>query len=194
MDNKIKLIVDTIGKEKFKFNQPISNFTAIKIGGPAKLFFIAFTVREIIKIVELCRQLRLPFLIFGTGSKVLISDYGFDGVVIKNRTREVKILSIKGKVSKVGIGVEEVLIEVESGVSLSSFVDFLNKQGLLSEEFVDIQGSIGGNIFINNIMQRKIESVKVINQDGDLVTILAHELSLSKHIILSAVFKIKASN
>ena len=94
MDSRFKLLVDTFGKDKFKFNEPLAPFTTLKIGGPAKLFFIVFSINEIIKLVNFCRQLKLPFLLFGTGSKVLISDKGFEGLVIKNRTRNLKVLSI----------------------------------------------------------------------------------------------------
>lgn len=192
MQNKLKLIVDTFGADKFKFNEPLSDITTLKIGGPAKLLFIAFTENEIIKLVSFCRQLKVPFLVFGTGTKMMISDKGFDGVVIKNRTRNIKIASIKGKVSKIGIGVDEVMIEVESGVSMSSFIDFLKAQGLLYDEFVSIPGSIGGNLFLNQTLQSKAQKIKILDLNGKIDSIKPYEVSLSKHIILSTVLKIKA--
>jgi len=192
MDSRFKLLVDTFGKDKFKFNEPLAPFTTLKIGGPAKLFFIVFSINEIIKLVNFCRQLKLPFLLFGTGSKVLISDKGFEGLVIKNRTRNLKVLSIKGKVSKTGIGVEEALIEAESGVSMINFADFLRGQGLAYKEFEDTAGSIGGNLFLNFNLQEKTENIKVLNMDLKVVTISIRDLNLNKYIILSATFKIKA--
>src|SRR3990172_3378489 len=112
MDSKFKLIVDSIGKDRFKFNEPLKDYTASGVGGPAKLFFIAFTERELVNIVSMCRQLKLPHFLFGTGSKIMISDLGFDGLVIKNRTKNIQTVSVKGKVTKFGIGVDEALIEV----------------------------------------------------------------------------------
>src|SRR3989344_443198 len=117
MDSKFKLIVDYFGKDRFKFNESLKEYTALSSGGKADIFFIAFTISELIKIVGMCRQLKLPFFIFGIGSKIMISDAGFPGLVIKNRTKNITTISVKGKVSKVGIGVEEALIEVDSGVS-----------------------------------------------------------------------------
>src|SRR5687768_17554437 len=115
MDTKFKLIVDSLGADKFKFNEPIKDYASSGNGGMAKLFFIAFTERELIKIITMCRELKLPFFLFGTGSKIMISDAGFNGLVIKNRTKNFHIVSVKGKVSKFGIGIEEALVEVESG-------------------------------------------------------------------------------
>lgn len=192
MDNKLKLIADSLGSNLCKFNEPISDYSVLKVGGPADLFFVATNQNEIIKIVDLCRQLKIPILIMGTGSKMMISDSGFRGVVVKNRSRNMKITSIKGKVSKVGIGVDEVMIEVDSGVGILTFVEFLNHQGLESEEFRGLTGSIGGNIFINKYLQDKAESVKVLNINSKIENISPRSLNLERHIILSVLFKIKA--
>ncbi|MCR4306231.1 MAG: FAD-binding protein, partial [Candidatus Daviesbacteria bacterium] len=143
MDSKFKLIVDSFGKDRFKFNEPIKDYTASGVGGPAKLFFIAFTGQELVKIINMCRQLNLPYFLFGIGSKMMISDAGFDGLIIKNRTKDIQTVSVKGKVTKFGIGVEEALIEVESGVSIKRFAEYLNSQDLETAGF-SMSGTIGG--------------------------------------------------
>lgn len=192
MDNKYKLIVDYFGKERFKFNEPLRDYTALASGGKADFFFIAFTNSELIKIVGMCRQLKIPFFIFGTGSKIMISDAGFPGLVIKNRTKNITTISVKGKVSKVGIGVEEALVEVDSGVSLVKFSEYLDKQGLENSDFKSTSGSIGGNLFLNRFLQLSAKSIKVLDQQSQIDEISAESLNPRKDIILSAVFKISA--
>lgn len=192
MDTKLKLIADTFGLDKVKFNQPLSEFTALKVGGLASLFFIAFTQKELLRMIEFCRDLKVPFFVFGTGSKMMISEKGFLGVVIKNRTKNTKIISIKGKVGKGVIGVESALIEIESGLSMNSFVEFLDKQGLQSSTFINSSGTLGGNLFINQDLQEKIESVKILDKDSNIEEISIDRLSLQKHVILSAVLRIKS--
>lgn len=192
MYNKLKLIVNSFGSEKFKFDEPISDHTALKAGGPAKIFFVAVTPREIIRITTEARTLKLPFLIFGTGSKMMISDHGFDGLVIKNRTKNIAVIGVKGKVSKLGIGVDEALVEIDSGVGIGSLVEFLNKQSLQSQDLSNLPGSLGGNLFINRNLQTRVKNIKVINQYSEVEEIGASELSLRKHIILSAVLKFKS--
>lgn len=189
---KFKLIVDSFGLDRFKFNEPIKDYTALGIGGPAKLFFIAFTIQELIKIINMCRELKLTYFLFGTGSKIMISDLGFEGLVIKNRTKNIQTVSVKGKVSKFGIGIEEALIEVESGVSMKKFSEFLDTQVLQSYDFSNLPGSVGGNLFLNNFLQIKAKSIKVVDWKSDIWDIEPKELSLKKHIVLSAIFKIKA--
>lgn len=192
MDNKFKLIIDSFGRDKFKFDEPISNYTALNVGGPAKLFFIAFTSRELVKIINMCRDLRLPYFLFGTGTKMMISDQGFLGLVIKNRTKNIQTISVKGKVSRFGVGVEEALIEVDSGVSMGKFAEELTGQNLSAEGFKDIPGSIGGNLLVSTFLQKLVKSIKVLGQGSQVEEIDSGSLSLKKHIILSAVFKIKA--
>ncbi len=192
MDSKYKLIVDYFGKDRFKFNEPLQDYTALKAGGPADLFFISFSTSELIKIISMCRELKLPLFIFATGSKILISNHGFRGLVIKNRTKNIKTVSVKGKVSKFGIGVEEALIEVDSGLSINKFCEYLDVTGLSAVEFVGMPGSIGGNLFLNKFLQSKAKSIKVLDQVSEIEEVSAENLNLKKHIILSAVFRIKA--
>ena len=192
MDSRFKLIVDSFGRDRFKFNEPLKQYTTLAAGGPADLFFIAFTTNELVKIISMCRQLKLPFFLFGTGSKMLISDHGFNGLVIKNRTKNIKTVSVKGKVSKFGLGIEEALVEVDSGVSIGKFCEYLDASGLSSDQFVDLPGSIGGNLFLNRFLQSKVKSIKVLDQASEIGEVSVDSLSPKKHIILSAVLKIKA--
>lgn len=191
MDNRFKLIADTLGKDKVKLDEPMVEYTTLNVGGPAKLFFIAFTQKEIIKVAEMTRELKIPLFIFGTGSKMMLSDRGFDGVVVKNRTSNIQIVGVRGKVSKGGVGVDEALVEVESGLSINKLVEFLDAHGLRIVEINGLPGSVGGNLFINKHLQEKTQSIRVI-EDGGVEEIKVEDLNLRKHIILSAVFKFKA--
>lgn len=194
MDNRIKLIVDSLGKDRFKFNEPLSSYTASKAGGPAKVFFIAFTKKELTKIITMCRELDVPFFLFGTGSKIAISDAGFDGVVIKNRTKEIRTVSVKGKVTKSGIDVKEAMIEVDGGVSVNKWIEYLDSEKLESVEFKDLPGSVGGNLFFSRFLQNRTKSIKVLDSASEIEKIDALSLRPKNHIILSAVFSIKAKN
>lgn len=192
MDAKFKLIVDSFGRDRFKFNEPLKDYTALSSGGLARIFFIAFTTSELIKIIKMCRQLKLPFFIFGTGSKIMISDSGIDGLVIKNRTKNIKTVSVKGKVTKFGIGVSEAQIEVDSGVSINKFCEYLESQGLENSAFERIPGSIGGNLILNRFLQTKVKSIKILTQLSEIEEISIDNFKAGKDIIISAVFKLSA--
>lgn len=192
MDEKIKLIANSFGLEKVKFNESLSQHTALKVGGQAKLFAVVVNERELVKLIEDCVQLKMPFMVSGTGSKIIISDSGFEGVFIKNRLQNIKIISIKGKVGKSGLGVDSVLMEVESGVEINKLIEFLEKQGLENDDLKNLSGSIGGNLFINPVLRGKTESIKVLNLDSEVEIIPIKDLKLREHVLVSVVLKVKA--
>jgi len=66
-----------------KKNVLLKNYTTFRIGGPAKYFFVAKTKENLIKVILVAKKLRLPFFILGGGSNLLVSNKGFDGLVIK---------------------------------------------------------------------------------------------------------------
>ncbi len=191
MDSKYKLIADSFGNDSIKLDEPLKDRTALGIGGSAKVFFVATSKPQIIKMVKTTKALKLPCLIFGTGSKLIVSDKGFDGVIIKNRTNNIAVLSVKGKVGKSGIEMDEAMVEVDSGVTLKNLIEFLDKQSLESADIQDLPGSLGGNIFLNKVLQDKSEVIQVL-EDGEVEQIKKNALSLRKHIVLSVVFRFKA--
>ena len=64
-------------------NVSLAPYTTFKIGGPAKYFYIARSTKDIVNAVALARKLKLLFFVLAGGSNVLVSDKGFDGLVIK---------------------------------------------------------------------------------------------------------------
>jgi len=68
---------------KFQRNILLRDYTTFKIGGRAKYFFAAKTKTELISAIKLAKEKKLPFFILGGGSNLLVSDRGFNGLVIK---------------------------------------------------------------------------------------------------------------
>lgn len=194
MENKIKLIADSFGRDRVKLNEPVKDHTTMRRGGKAALFMIAFKKGEIIRMVKMARELNVPLFIFGTGSKMMISDSVFAGVVIKNRTSNISVIGIKGKVQRDGLGVREALVEVESGTSIAKLVEFLKKQNLIYQDLEGIVGTVGGNLFLNTGLQEKVQSIKILDEYSNEEGVSMITLNLNKHIILSAIFKFKSQS
>ncbi len=66
-----------------KKNVPLKKYTTFKIGGPAKYFYIAKTKKDLIRAIKTAKKLNLPFFILAGGSNILVSDKGYNGLVIK---------------------------------------------------------------------------------------------------------------
>ena len=121
---------------KIQENILLSKYTSFKIGGPAKYFCVVENVDEIQKALEFTKKNNLNIFILGGGSNLLISDNGFDGLVIRIMNQELRI-----KNNEVFIG---------SGLSLAKLVSESVKKNLTRLEWAaGIPGTVGGAI-VNN--------------------------------------------
>jgi UDP-N-acetylmuramate dehydrogenase len=178
-----------------KKNVPLAKYTTFKIGGKARYFFIAKTKKDLIKAISFAKKLKLPFVVLGGGSNVLVSDKGYKGLVIQISNFKLQITNYR--------------IVVEAGVLLSKLVNVLAKKGLSGLEWAaGIPGAtIGGAIYGNagafgKSMKDSVEKVEILdiknlriknlkNKDckfGYRESIFKKKKNL---IILSAIFKFK---
>lgn len=117
-------------------NVPFSKQTTLKIGGPAKYFFDAATSDDIIRGIEAARELGIDHLILGGGSNILVSDSGFDGLVIHAKNNNMRIQGQK--------------LYVEAGALNSQVVRETVNAGLSGLEWLaTIPGTIGGAVHGN---------------------------------------------
>jgi len=192
MDDKFKLLTSELGESRIKRDIDVTEFLQNRLGGVALFSYIATTEKELIKAINLCRELKINFLIIGSGSKITIPENGFWGLVIKNRADNLKIFGIKGKVSKSGLGVEEALIEAGSGVSLKRLNEYVKSQGLGGlEGFENSLNTLGGSFYITPELKQKSQQLKILNSHGQIQLKQENEIS-REDIILSVVFKLKA--
>ena len=68
---------------KFRENVKLAEYTTFRIGGPAKYFCAAKNKKDLIEAVFFAKKIKLPFFILGNGSNLLVSDKGYEGLVIK---------------------------------------------------------------------------------------------------------------
>jgi UDP-N-acetylmuramate dehydrogenase len=94
---------------------PLAPLTTIGIGGPARFFFRARNVDEISEALAWARARDLPVFILGGGSNLLISDAGFDGLVIH--------VDLRGITVEVNEG-PHAIVKVAAGEPWDDFVKF----------------------------------------------------------------------
>src|SRR5687767_15896996 len=66
---------------------PLGPLTTFRIGGPADLFYPAYSADELTRAVLAAREANVPHFILGLGANILVGDKGFRGLVIHNRAR-----------------------------------------------------------------------------------------------------------
>lgn len=191
MEDKYKLVQKELGEVRVKLNESLKYHLASGSDAKAQCFYIATSIKELTDALDLVKELKIPFFLFGAGTKVLISE-DLEGLTIKNRTSSIKISGVKGKVSVNGIGVDEAMVEIESGVSLQKVNDFLKDQNLKQFTFPYIpNATVGGSLYVMPGLQDITQKIKVYS-DHEVSDIEPYELKRDD-IVLSVIIKVKSS-
>ncbi|MGB7239338.1 MAG: UDP-N-acetylmuramate dehydrogenase [Rhodococcus sp. (in: high G+C Gram-positive bacteria)] len=69
----------------------ISELTTMRLGGPAREFAVATTSDELVAVVRDADASGTPVLLVGGGSNLVVSDDGFDGLVVKVETSGLRV-------------------------------------------------------------------------------------------------------
>ena len=115
-----------------KENVNLGSLTTFKIGGNARYYAEFSTDEDIIKVSKFARENNLRIFILGGGSDILISDTGFDGIVIKFTGDKIKT--------------EKNVITAEAGLNWDRLVEYSvihNLQGI--ECMSGIPGTVGAS-------------------------------------------------
>jgi len=100
MNAKLPQLEKVFPQISFKKNEPLKIYTTLRIGGPADVFCIIETARQLTNLVKEARNLEIPITFIGSGSNILVSDEGIRGLVIKINTKKLNIGNTKLKVNK----------------------------------------------------------------------------------------------
>jgi UDP-N-acetylmuramate dehydrogenase len=117
-------------------NEPLSRHTRFGIGGPARLLVETSEARTFADELEIMRASGERHVVIGGGTNLIVSDAGFDGVVLKFAAD--------------GISASEYLVTVAAGAVLQDLVDFTVDRGLRGlETLAGIPGWVGAAIYGN---------------------------------------------
>lgn len=122
-----------------KENIELKDYTTFKIGGPAKYFCEAKSQEDIEFAGRFAVEKKIPILVLGMGSNVLVSDSGFQGLVVINYSKGIEILDEA-----------KALVRVQAGELWDNFAKFTVEHGLSGAESLSgIPGTVGGAIVQN---------------------------------------------
>jgi UDP-N-acetylmuramate dehydrogenase len=166
-----ELIDANVGK--VKRNEPLANYTTIKIGGPADVLVEPNDVESLKKTMDIIRKHGVKWRAIGRGSNLLVSDLGIEGVVIKLGDGFAD-LAINGTEVTVG-----------GGYSLIKLATIISKQGLSGLEFAGgIPGSVGGAVYMNagahgSDMSKIVKKAQILFEDGSIEWLSNEEMEFS---------------
>lgn len=161
------------GEGRAREREPMALHTTFRTGGPARYFADPAGERELAEVVALCREQGMPYYILGNGSNLLVSDEGYDGVMIR-------LGDGLARLSKCG----EFLYEAGAGLLLSRLAKEALADSLTGLEFAaGIPGTLGGAVVMNagaygGEMKDVLKSVRVLDPDGEIRELSVSELDL----------------
>lgn len=193
-DNIAELMSEIVGKENFKPNAPMSEYTTFKVGGPADYFVLPRNDQDIKAIIELCKKNNIKYFIMGNGSNVLVNDQGYRGAVIQLYE------------NMRGYELSDTTIRVQAGIKLYDLSEILWENSLTGFEFASgIPGTLGGAVSMNagaygGEMKDVVISAKVMDENGEIIELLKGELEFGyrtsailkkNYILLEATLKLE---
>ena len=149
----------------------LAELTSFRIGGPAARLVELPAGDAAAQVLKLCRESNLPVFWLGKGSNLLVSDCGFDGVVL--HLTDTAAPDVHGT-----------QITCPAGVPLLRLCRVACEHGLSGLEFAyGIPGSVGGAVYMNagaygGEMKDVLTEAELLLSDGKRVTRPADTLSL----------------
>lgn len=189
-----ELLTAQLSAYTVKINEEMKKHTTFRIGGPASVFVEIENEQDLVTAVRICRGEGVPFFILGNGSNLLVSDAGYDGVVLH-----------------IGAGMRQILVDgtkigAQAGAMLSQVAHAALEHSLTGMEFAaGIPGSLGGACMMNagaygGEMSQILTSVRALNPAGEIVELSAAQLDLGyrhsmmmekSYIVLSATIHLE---
>lgn len=179
----------------FRHNVPLKNYNTFKVGGPAKYFCEVKDKNELEEAINFAKGKQLPYFILGGGSNLLISDEGFDGLVVKLNNSDIKL---KGE-----------RVFAQAGADFGEVVEFAASKGLSGLEWATgIPGTLGGAIRGNagafgSYISEAVEAVEAIDEDFEFCGLANSDCGFdyrhssfkdNNKIIFSSILKLKFEN
>lgn len=146
-----------------RYEEPLARHTTFRIGGPAMVHFMPADVAALKQALAWAKAHKLPWLVLGLGSNVLIRDGGFRGLVLKIG-KGLDELTERGRIWKAGAGLPTPLLArrtAEAGF-----------EGV--QRLIGVPGTVGGAVYMNagahgQDMASVLQSATVLTPGGEVV-------------------------
>lgn len=176
---------------------PLNKYNTYHIGGITKYLVSPLSINDLVEVIKILDENKVPYFILGNGSNVVLSSKKFEGAII--RLNNIAGIAIHPELSRA---------YAEAGAMFPKLVMESIDKGLTGLEFAGgIPGTIGGSIYsnagaYNACIMDYVESVTVLNKETYEIEELEHEdITYSyrntmfkeekKYIVLSAKFYLK---
>ena len=120
--------------------EPLARRTTLGVGGCARWYAEPATVDDVVVLLRAAGRLGLPYFVLGRGSNLLVTDEGYEGLILHLPTET------WGAVTDLGAG----RLRVGGGARLKELCGVAARLGLSGLEFLEgIPGTLGGSLRMN---------------------------------------------
>lgn len=124
-------------------NVPLADKNWFRTGGIARYYCEPTNTQEFQIALAYAQDNNLQVFVLGQGANILISDDGFDGLVIRPQLKKIYI-------STQQTDAPYVLVNAQAGVTMHELIEYCLEHNIIGlEEFSGIPSTIGGAVFIN---------------------------------------------
>lgn len=168
-------LVEMMG-ENIQFDRAMSEYTTFRIGGKADAICFVHGLGELQQVFSYINREKIPYLLVGRGSNLLVRDGGFKGAVIIMRGQ---LATIKQHEKN------DQVVVAGGGLTLSDLVKFCSHRGLGGLEFLSgIPGTVGGAVTMNagafgRAMGDVVQQVDVVTPEGEITSRNRSDLAFS---------------
>ena len=166
--------ISSLVNSKILFDEPLKKHTTFGVGGLASIFIYPSSIDDLKKILKYSFKNNIKIFFMGSGSNMLISDDGFNGIVIclrksfKNFDYNDSFETIAG-----------------TGVMLGQMVRILTKNSVKGlESLIGVPGTLGGALIMNagaygSEISNYLVSIKCITLEGNEKIYMKEDLEFS---------------
>jgi len=160
---------------KVKYNEPLSSHTSFSIGGPALALVEANSIDELKSLLSFRERFNFPVMVIGRGTNILVSDAGYNGIIVVLSTRPPLEKGGRGDFSQIQFYGTQVT--AGAGITLTRLAKRLAESSLSGLEFAyGIPGTLGGALIMNagahgHSMSEIVTEIQVMTHKGEVLTI-----------------------
>jgi UDP-N-acetylmuramate dehydrogenase len=168
-------LVEMMG-ENIQLDRAMSEYTTFRIGGKADAICFVHGLRELQQVFSYLNREKIPYLLVGKGSNLLVRDGGFKGAVIIMRGQ---LATIKQHEKN------DRMVLAGGGLTLRDLVRFCSQRGLGGLEFLSgIPGTVGGAVTMNagafgRAMGDVVQQVDLVTPEGEFTSRNRSDLTFS---------------
>ena len=193
----LEILQKLVGTEQVWAQEPMKKHTTFRVGGCARYLVEPGDVQQLSAVVNACREQKVPYYVVGNGSNLLVSDAGYNGVIIhlfKNMSE---------------IRTEGNHMILQAGALLARAARTACREGLSGLEFASgIPGTVGGALVMNagaygGEIKDIASVVTVLEKDGGIRKLTNDEMEFSyrhscaierEYLILEAEFLLQKAD